>query len=140
MKSIIRFSMKNTVAIFIIILLLIGGGLYSLSQMHKGKYPKVDIPYLHVIVPYPGASPSQVIQDIQKPVEQQIKAIDGVENIYAIGQQDEFYMTVQFSMSKDFDQGMKEVLDALAKVKMPELAKAPVYQKEYVDSGPFLYA
>jgi multidrug efflux pump subunit AcrB len=61
LKSIVRFSMKNTVAIMILVLVLIGGGLYSLSQMKMEKYPDAGIPFLNMNIVYPGASPEQVM-------------------------------------------------------------------------------
>ncbi|MFK4996948.1 efflux RND transporter permease subunit [Bacillus sp. N9] len=64
--------MRNTVAICLIIILLIGGGLYSVSQMKMEKYPDIDIPFLHISIVYPGASPEQSMRDIGEKFEKNL--------------------------------------------------------------------
>jgi multidrug efflux pump subunit AcrB len=83
MKSIIRFSMQNTVAVLLITALLIGGGLYAVSQMKMEKYPDIDIPYLHVNIIYPGASPEQSMRDVGEVLEKDFANIDGVVGVYS---------------------------------------------------------
>ena len=70
MKSIIRFSMRNAVALFLMVLLIIAGGVYSLREMNIEKYPNVDIPYMTVVIVYPGASPEQVMREIGEPLKE----------------------------------------------------------------------
>ena len=50
MKSIIRFSMKNAVALFLMVFLIVACGLYSLKEINIEKYPNVDIPYMTVVI------------------------------------------------------------------------------------------
>ena len=38
------------------VLLIIAGGVYSLKEINIEKYPNVDIPYLTVVIAYPGLS------------------------------------------------------------------------------------
>ena len=85
MKSIIRFSMKNGVALFLVVFSYCWGRCMLLKEINIEKYPSVDIPYLTVVIPYPGASPEQSMKEIGEPVEREFLNLDGVENVYTDG-------------------------------------------------------
>jgi multidrug efflux pump subunit AcrB len=140
MKHIVRFSMKNTVAIFILILMLVGGGIYSIQQMKMEKYPQVDIPYFHVSIYYPGASPEQVMQDIGYPLEQQLTNVKGLSNLYTGANPSVFYATLEFAMTANMEQAEKDTREAVAKFKLPDTAQAPNFRKEQLDAEVYTIA
>jgi multidrug efflux pump subunit AcrB len=140
MKPLIRFSMKNAVAVFILIFMLVGGGIYSIMQMKMEKYPQVDIPYLHISIYYPGASPEQVMKDIGYPLEQQLSNIKGLSNLYSGANPNVFYATLAFSMTASMEQGEKDAREAVAKFKLPDTAQAPNYHAEKLDSEVYTVA
>ena len=140
MKSIVRFSMTNTVAICILIMMLIGGGLYSIGQMKMEKYPQVDIPYLHMTIVYPGASPEQIMRDIGTPLEQKLQNIKGIINLYSGANPNVFFATLQFSMSTNIEQAEKAIRDEVASFKLPDTARAAEYRKETVDTDIYTVA
>lgn len=132
MKSIIRFSMKNTVALFIMVLLIIVGGVYSLKDINIEKYPNVDIPYMTVVIAYPGASPEQSMKEIGEPIEKELLNIDGVKNVYTDGLANAVASTMEFDMSVNMDDAEQLVRSAIDKIKLPETAEEP----EIILSGP----
>ena len=132
MKSIIRFSMKNTVALFLIVILIIAGGMYSLKEINIEKYPNVDIPYMTVVIAYPGASPEQSMKDIGEPIERELLNIKGVKNVYTDGLANAVYSTMEFDMSVNMDDAEQLVRSAIDKIKLPEIAKEP----DIILSGP----
>lgn len=132
MKSIIRFSMKNTVALFLIVILIIAGGVYSLKEINIEKYPNVDIPYMTVVIAYPGASPEQSMKDIGEPIERELLNIKGVKNVYTDGLANAVYSTMEFDMSVNMDDAEQLVRSAIDKIKLPETAKEP----DIILSGP----
>ncbi|TJY41578.1 efflux RND transporter permease subunit [Cohnella pontilimi] len=134
MLSVIRFSMRNSIAVFLIIALLVAGGLYSVNNMKMEKYPDVDIPYLHMRILYPGASPEQVMNDIGKPLEQELANVKGKVNMYTGANPNVFWSTLQFNMSVDMDDAEQRMRDAVAKLKLPDTAGEPSFQKERLDA------
>jgi multidrug efflux pump subunit AcrB len=125
MKALTRFSMKNIGLIFIAILLVLGGGAWSVSTMKMETFPNVDIPYMSVGVVYPGATPSQALEDIGKPLEQQFAGLKGLKNLYVTTQANYAGVFLEFEMSKKMDEAESDVQNALAKVKLPEGAQKP---------------
>ncbi|MGP7817277.1 efflux RND transporter permease subunit [Niallia sp. 01092] len=133
MKSIIRFSMKNTVALCLIVAMLIGGGIYSVQKMNVEKYPGVDIPYLSVFISYPGASPEQASKDIAEPVQKEAMNINGVKNVYSEASAWGVWITLEYEMSVDMDDGEDLARQAISKVKLPETVGQPEYMRQSPD-------
>ncbi|MFD2445559.1 efflux RND transporter permease subunit [Bacillus sp. CGMCC 1.16607] len=131
-RSIIRFSMKNAVALFLMMLLIVAGGIYSLREINIEKYPNVDIPYMTVAIVYPGASPDQSMKDIGEPVERELMNIDGVKNVYTDAVSNAAYSTMEFDMSISMNEAEQLVRAAIDKIKLPETAENP----EIILQGP----
>jgi multidrug efflux pump subunit AcrB len=125
LKPLIKFSMKNAGLVIMAILLILGGGIYSVREMKMESLPNVDIPYMNVSVVYPGATPDQVLEDVAKPLEQQLSGIKGLKNLYVTAGNNYGNVFMEFEMSKKMDDAEAEVNAALAKVKLPETAQKP---------------
>jgi multidrug efflux pump subunit AcrB len=136
-----KFSLKNVGFIFIIMALIFGGGIYATSTMKLEQYPNVDVPYLSFNVIYPGATPSQVAEDVGKPIEDEISKISGLNNMYVISSANSANVMLEFSMTAKMDQAESDINEALAKVKLPDTAKSSGIQKMGPTSQPiYLFA
>ena len=132
LKSIIRFSMKNAVALFLMVFLIVAGGVYSLKEINIEKYPNVDIPYMTVVIVYPGSSPEQVMREIGEPIEREFLNIEGVKNVYTDAKANVVASTMEFDMSVSMDDAEQVVRSTIDKVQLPETAEKP----EIILSGP----
>jgi multidrug efflux pump subunit AcrB len=124
MQFLVRFSMKNTLAIILLVLLLVGGGAYSIYLMKMEKYPNVDIPFLRLTSIYPGASPQQVMRDIGEPLEQQIRALDDVVNVYTYGMPNYMLSIVEFKLDADMQRAKQELESIASQVTLPDQAES----------------
>ncbi|MFV9510093.1 efflux RND transporter permease subunit [Tepidibacillus sp. LV47] len=136
MNSWIRFSMKNVGVIFMAMILILLGGVYSASNMKLEEMPNVDIPYLTVIVAYPGATPEQSLEDIGKPMEQAFSGLKNIENLYITAGTNYTAATLEFNLDHSMDQAEKDVNSALATIKLPEGAQKPQIRKEGPTAAP----
>lgn len=124
--------MKNAVALILTVVLIIAGGLYSLKEFNIEKYPNVDIPFLTVVIPYPGASPEQSMNDIGENLEREFMNLDQVVNVYTDGASNALYSTLEFEMSVDMDEAEQLVRSKVEEITLPDLAEEP----QYFLSGP----
>ncbi|NRD78184.1 efflux RND transporter permease subunit [Bacillus sp. BRMEA1] len=131
-----KFSLKNAGLIFIIIALIFGGGIYATATMKLEQYPNVDIPYLSFNVSYPGATPSQVSEDVGKPLEDELSTLTGLNNLYVVSSANSANVIMEFSMEASMEKAQSDVNEALAKVKLPDTAKASAVQKQGPTSQP----
>ncbi|MEK5481929.1 efflux RND transporter permease subunit [Viridibacillus sp. FSL R5-0888] len=140
MKSIIQFSMKSALALCLVVLLIVAGGIYSLKELHIEKYPNVDIPYLTVFIPYPGASPEQSMNDIGEQMEREFIKLEGGKNVYTGGVANAAYSTIEFDMSIDMKQAEQLVRASVDKIQLPELAEEPKFELSSPDDNPIVFS
>src|SRR5687768_13495444 len=133
MRSWIRFSMNNGVALLLIVALLIGGGLYSLNSMKKEKYPDVDIPYLTVQIIYPGASPEQVMNDFGHNVEAELNRLDNLDKLYVTAAANVFSATMGFEMGVNMDDAEETARSAISKISLPSTVKDIDFYKDQLE-------
>ena len=76
-----KVAINRRVTIAMVILALLVMGYVGLSRMPWDINPNVDIPYISVTVPYPGAGPSEIEQRVLRPLEDAVSIISGVKNV-----------------------------------------------------------
>jgi multidrug efflux pump subunit AcrB len=79
MRSIIRWFVDNPVAANLLMLVLIAGGLISLTSLRQEQYPEVELDAVTVSVPFLGATPEEVEAGVCVRIEE---ALEGTENIF----------------------------------------------------------
>jgi multidrug efflux pump subunit AcrB len=79
MRKIISWFVYNPVAANLLMLVLIFGGLISLSNLRQEEFPEVDLEVVQVSVPYLGATPEEVEQGVCIRIEE---ALEGTEDVF----------------------------------------------------------
>jgi len=67
-----QIAIKRGVTFFMIYLIAVGFGLFSLSQLNVDLYPKMDFPVLAIITQYTGVGPFDMETVITRPVEEAV--------------------------------------------------------------------
>ncbi|MED1205340.1 efflux RND transporter permease subunit [Heyndrickxia acidicola] len=129
MRALTGFSLKNTLFILLVMLLILVGGGISSTNMGIEQYPNVSIPYLSVQIPYIGASSKQVLDDISKPLEEQLSDVDGLQNLYSTSASNGAHLVLEFDLNTDINKAQEEVYQALDRVKLPDNAGDPKVSK-----------
>ena len=74
-------ALKNKTTVYILTLMLVFFGLFSYQQMPREAMPEIVIPYIFVQTVYPGNSPVDIENLITRPIEQELKGMDGVKKV-----------------------------------------------------------
>lgn len=80
-RGAIAFMARNHIITTLLMIVLIGGGLWTMSNIQKEVFPQFQLDFVEVRVTYPGASPSEVEQGIVLPVEGAISGLQGIKEI-----------------------------------------------------------
>ena len=72
---------RNPIITNLLMIVLIGGGLWTMVNIQKEVFPQFQLDFVEVRVTYPGASPSEVEQGIVLPVEGAITGLQGIKEI-----------------------------------------------------------
>jgi HAE1 family hydrophobic/amphiphilic exporter-1 len=123
LKSIIRFSLNNKFALWIITLIVTVAGLYSGFNMKMETLPDVTIPIVTISTVYPGAAPEEVMDKISKPFEQSTRNLDGVTNVTSTSMENMSSITIEYKFGKDMKAAVSEINEAISKIKLPDGAQ-----------------
>ena len=133
-----KFSLKNIFVIFLIIVLIAAGGLYSAKTINMESMPNINIPVVTAVTIYPGASPEDVANDISRPIQKSVSGIKGVQDVRTTSNENVSIVIAQFDYSTDMDKAEKNVEDAVNKVKLPDNAKKPTISRISMGSAPVM--
>jgi multidrug efflux pump subunit AcrB len=109
------WSIDNRTSIFIITVLITLAGIMSYNALPKEQFPDVVVPTIFVSTIYPGASPSDMEQLVTKPIEKQLKGINGVKKVSSYSVQDFSNVIVEFNTNLDVPLCKQKVKDAVDK-------------------------
>ena len=122
-------SIDNRTTVYLLTVLITIIGVYSYLILPKESFPEVEIPIFNVVTIYAGASPADIENVITRPIEQELKGIDGIDQISSVSKQATSIITVEFLTSKDKLVAQQEVNDAVerARTELPnQLTQEPV--------------
>ena len=85
MTSLIRYFVNrglviNLISIFVLLL----GVVISLLLMNREAFPNVNLDLIQIDAVYPGASPREIEQLVVTPIEQELRAINGIDKMVSM--------------------------------------------------------
>jgi HAE1 family hydrophobic/amphiphilic exporter-1 len=125
------FAIKRPIVTVVVMLALVIFGIFALVNLDVDEFPDLTNPIVFVSVPYPGASPSQVEQEVVERMEEAFGSLSGVDEIRSTSLDGFATIIVQFVFGKDPDQGVQDVRDAISGIRndLPAEMKEPVLRK-----------
>ena len=84
MKSIFRFFVERALMVNLISIFLMAVGIYSIFDINREAFPNINLDKIRIDIPYPGASPAEIERLVITPIEQELKALDGIDTMNSI--------------------------------------------------------
>ncbi len=112
-----EISIKQPVFISMIMLALIVLGVMAYTGMPLDFFPDVSFPTMAVITVYPGAGPSEIENQVTKPVEEAMVTAPGVEQVQSRSYEGYSIVIVSFNLDKDEKLALQEVREKIANVR-----------------------
>lgn len=129
--DLIRGSLKNPVARFMVAIGIILLGIIAFSNLAIDLFPEISYPVVSVVTDYPGASPEDVEITITRPIEKRVSRIQNVRHVSSRSREGASVVTIEFYWGTDLDiastdiqRNISEILDLF-----PEEAKQPIIIK-----------
>ncbi|RJX21486.1 MAG: efflux RND transporter permease subunit [Ammonifex sp.] len=107
--KITELSLKRPSLMTVIFLSLFILGLYSYGRLPADLLPRMDFPYVAVMVPYPGAGPEDVERKVTKPLEDAMSSLNNLDDLYSFSQEGLSAIWIGFKMDTDTDVAVNEV-------------------------------
>ena len=140
MTSIVGFAIRNWRMTIGIMIFAVIGGIIAMTRLPLDAEPDVPIPFINVRVVLPGVSPEDSQRLLIRPMETELKSIDGLKILDGVAATSVGYMNIEFNFPYDQDKALLEVNDAIdqARSKFPLEAKQPVVEEANTSSIPVL--
>ncbi|MEQ6356268.1 efflux RND transporter permease subunit [Lysinibacillus sp. M3] len=140
MSKLTSFSLKNPLAIFILIFLLLFGGVYSSTKLNLEAMPDTSAPVVYVNVVYPGASAKEALAQVTAPLESAIQSVEGVIDMSSTTSDALTFIRVEFDSEEDLDAKKSKVEEAVNSVNLPNDILFKRVHKNSAESNPILYS
>lgn len=134
-SSLTKLSLKNTVAVIILSVLVLVGGIFSAQKIQIETFPDVSFPAVAVQVVYPGASSEDIEEKITKPIEEGLMKLENYDQLTSSSSENMASIFLIYPFGTDMDKIEKDVDSVINKTELPEKAEATV-QRIAIDSTP----
>ena len=115
----------------LVLLVMLLGGVYSLSQMKKSFFPERTSRNIFVTVAYPGASPKEMEEGITVRIEEAVRGLVGIKEINSTSSENFARVQITTTGEYDIDVTLQEVKNAVDGISsMPVSAERPIVFKQ----------
>ncbi len=119
------FSYSRTVLSVLVFILIAGS--FAYRDIPKESEPDIDIPIIYVTVSHDGISPEDAERLLIRPLEQELKTIEGVKEMRSSGYEGGANVLLEFDAGFDADTALQDVREGvdLAKTQLPTASDDP---------------
>ncbi|MGO4469895.1 efflux RND transporter permease subunit, partial [Pseudoduganella sp. RAF53_2] len=125
------FSIKRPIATIVLIIAMMALGLMALNKLRVNQNPDVEVPFIVVSIPYPGASPETVEREVINRLEKSLQSITGVTEINSTASEGSASIFIKFTFTRNLIEASDDIRNAIAAVryKLPLEMREPVLQR-----------
>ncbi len=127
MSTIIDAAISHARMVLASLALILISGAYAYVEIPKEADPDVNIPIVYVSMSHEGISPEDAERLLIRPMEQQLRSIEGVKEMRASGYEGGANVTLEFDAGFDADAALADVREKvdLAKPELPSETDEP---------------
>src|SRR3954452_4889506 len=126
--SIPRFAIQRPVMMAMIssIIILLGG--ISLTRLPVDLLPDISQPTVNVRVNYTGVGPLEMEELVTRPLEQQLSAVAGLEQMNSSSSEGNSNIQLNFTWGTDLNEAMNDIRTRIDRVRarLPEDSDPPI--------------
>ena len=119
---------RSSISLMLLIVIM---GIAARGAMTVESSPEVNPPIVIVQVRHEGISPEDGVRLLIRPLEQEIRSLEGVEEVMATARESLVYLVIEFDSALDIDLAVDEVRNAVdrAKAELPRDADEPIVEE-----------
>ena len=139
--SLASSAVKRPVFTTMAMLIVVELGAFSLGRIPLDLMPELAFPIITVRTTYENAAPSEVEEQITKPLERALVAVPGVKNITSSSMEGSSSVFIEFTWGTNLDEATNDIRDRVDRVirMLPDDIDRPLIQKFDVASRPIIF-
>ncbi len=137
-----KYSVRKPYTVVVAVILTLVLGVISFLGMKTDLLPSVELPYVVVITPYPGASPEKVEQLVTEPMERGLGTASGLNSLQSVSGENSSMIILEYVEGTNMDSAMIELSGTIDQVKgtLEEGIGSPILLKLSPDMLPIFVA
>ncbi|MGC9513560.1 MAG: efflux RND transporter permease subunit [Fidelibacterota bacterium] len=126
--NISEVSIRRGITFFMIYILIVGAGLFGLSQLKIDLYPDMDLPFVAIFTTYEGVGPEDIENVLTRPLEEAVISVEGVEQVSSTSRTGISVIFVEFTWGTDINVGENDIRKSIDMVRdyLPTDASEPI--------------
>jgi multidrug efflux pump subunit AcrB len=125
-RGAIAWMAHNSIAPNLLMVLLLGGGIWAAVVVQKEVFPQYLLDVVEVTVGYPGAAPEEVEQGILRPVEEAVRGVEGIREITSSAREGSGEVLIELVAGQDRMKVYQDIDQAVSRIRtFPEQIEQP---------------
>jgi len=108
-----KISIANRWVTILIALAIIWGSIFGTLQLKTELLPDIELPYIMVSCARQGYSPEQMVDQISKPIEDEIQQVQNLKHIESTSKEGSIFIWATFEYGTDMDETEAAIIDKL---------------------------
>ncbi len=114
--GLIAYMARNPLVANLLMLLFLGGGIWTMLNVQKEVYPEYALDIVEVSVVYPGSAPAEVEQGILLPVEEAVRGIQGIKEVVSTAEEGSGRISIELVAGTERMKAFQEIDQAIARI------------------------
>ena len=137
-KKLLQFSLGNKFAIFLMVVLIILGGVYSSAKLKLELLPDVENPVISVQTTMSGATPQSTQDEISSKIDNQVRSLAYVNSVQTESIPNASTVTVEYDNGTDMDKAEEQLKKEIDKIKFKDGVGEPELTRNSMDAFPIV--
>lgn len=136
--NILKGAIKRSRATLCMMALIVIAGVAARSSMTIEAFPTPSVPVGIVILFQEGISPEDGARLLVRPMEKEIRSLDGLKDVQAVSRETTSYIIVRFEADVEVKQALQELRAAVdrGKSELPSDAEEPIVEEVSANDAP----
>ncbi len=112
-----EYAVKRPVVVLLFLITLFVMGIVSAYKLPIEFFPRIEVPFIGVYVPYRDSHPEYIERNIVKPIEEVMATLGGIKEIFSNAGEDEAFIGITFSWGREVNVLRMEVKEKIDQIR-----------------------
>ncbi len=128
--GLVSLFVRHPTASNLLMAAMIVAGFYAAIKLNTQFFPTIEVPTITVSVAWPGASASDVEENILDGLEPELRFLDDVDEVRSVAREGSGTITIEFTAQADMQKALSDVEQAVDSLTtLPEDSEEPVVSR-----------